>query len=214
MGQMLYAVALKRPGGFDFRVPTPEDLEAARAANAALARLRPRWEAENLIPTEPIPEGERPPSPSLRHADLGRHVSPPASCWRWGRSWRRCGTCAPNCAPPWTPTAPPRWRRIWRLRWTRRPFTTIGPVGLIRHGGFVAFLTGTILPFVWSHGEFDASANLLPWCIDQVADAYQDMARLLAPAPPASALAPAPTPAQDGPRDPPPGGRHPPGQRG
>ncbi|MDW7991187.1 MAG: DUF1156 domain-containing protein, partial [Anaerolineae bacterium] len=57
MGQILYAVALKRTGGFDFRAPTPEDLQAARAAEAELARLRPRWEAENLIPTEPVPEG-------------------------------------------------------------------------------------------------------------------------------------------------------------
>ena len=28
MGQMLYAVAMKRPGGFEFRVPNSEDLEA------------------------------------------------------------------------------------------------------------------------------------------------------------------------------------------
>jgi adenine-specific DNA methylase len=34
--------------------------------------------------------------------------------------------------------------------------------------------------FVWSHGEFDASANLLPWSVDQIVDAYQEMAELLA----------------------------------
>jgi putative DNA methylase len=35
--------------------------------------------------------------------------------------------------------------------------------------------------FVSSHAEFDASANLLPWVIDQVADSYREMAALLAP---------------------------------
>ena len=34
MGQMLYAVATKRPGGFEFRVPSSEDLEAVHQAEA------------------------------------------------------------------------------------------------------------------------------------------------------------------------------------
>jgi putative DNA methylase len=42
-----------------FRAPTQADLEAVRAAEAELARLRPRWEAQDLIPTEEIPEGDK-----------------------------------------------------------------------------------------------------------------------------------------------------------
>jgi len=34
--------------------------------------------------------------------------------------------------------------------------------------------------FKWSHGEFDGSANLLPWTIAQVADAYEEIAKLAA----------------------------------
>ena len=41
-----------------FRAPTQADLEAVQAAKEELARLRPRWEAQDLIPTEDIPEGE------------------------------------------------------------------------------------------------------------------------------------------------------------
>ena len=38
-----------------FRPPTQADLEAVQAAKEELARLRPRWEAQDLIPTEDIP---------------------------------------------------------------------------------------------------------------------------------------------------------------
>jgi putative DNA methylase len=58
MGQMLYAVAVKKPGsGLDFRAPVEEDLEAAKRAEAELARKRPAWIAHDLIPTEPFPGG-------------------------------------------------------------------------------------------------------------------------------------------------------------
>ena len=41
-----------------FRAPTQADLDAVQAAEEELARLRPRWEAQDLIPTEEIPEGD------------------------------------------------------------------------------------------------------------------------------------------------------------
>lgn len=42
-----------------FRAPVQADLDAVRAAEAELARLRPGWEAQDLIPTEAIEEGEK-----------------------------------------------------------------------------------------------------------------------------------------------------------
>jgi adenine-specific DNA methylase len=42
-----------------FRPPTEEDLAAVRAAEAEVARLRAKWAAEDLVPTEEIPEGEK-----------------------------------------------------------------------------------------------------------------------------------------------------------
>jgi adenine-specific DNA methylase len=42
-----------------FRSPTQADLDAVRAAEEELSRLRSRWEAQDLIPTEEIPEGEK-----------------------------------------------------------------------------------------------------------------------------------------------------------
>ena len=36
--------------------------------------------------------------------------------------------------------------------------------------------------FAWTYGEFDASRNLYPWCLDQVCDAYRGIAKLAEPA--------------------------------
>ena len=35
--------------------------------------------------------------------------------------------------------------------------------------------------FLWSHAEFDAAANLLPWAVEQVADAVHEIAALAKP---------------------------------
>jgi adenine-specific DNA methylase len=60
MESALYAVALKTNQGLEFRQPGKVDLDALHAAERALADLRSRWEREDVIPTEPIPIGDQP----------------------------------------------------------------------------------------------------------------------------------------------------------
>jgi len=57
MGQILYAVALKKSGGFEFRLPTKEDNEANANAKYAITNQKPEWIAKGIIPTEAFPEG-------------------------------------------------------------------------------------------------------------------------------------------------------------
>lgn len=58
MGSVLYAVVTKA-NKLQFRPPTPTDLQALEAAEEELARLRPQWEREGIIPTEEIPLGDK-----------------------------------------------------------------------------------------------------------------------------------------------------------
>jgi len=58
MGSVLYAVALKTGTGRHFRPAERRDREALAAAEAELARLRPEWERNNIIPTERVPPGD------------------------------------------------------------------------------------------------------------------------------------------------------------
>ena len=60
MGSALYAVALKTPHGLTFQPPEPADVKALASAEKELARLRPRWEQANVIPSEIILPGDHP----------------------------------------------------------------------------------------------------------------------------------------------------------
>ncbi len=55
----LYAVVFKTPGGLKFAPPTEADLQSLDEAEKALRKHRRRWEQQNLIPTERIPEGDK-----------------------------------------------------------------------------------------------------------------------------------------------------------
>lgn len=59
MGDVLYAVANHTPNGRGFRAPTDTDLRALDAAEVELERLRPRWERDDVLPTEAIPSGNK-----------------------------------------------------------------------------------------------------------------------------------------------------------
>ncbi|MDH7602029.1 MAG: DUF1156 domain-containing protein, partial [Armatimonadota bacterium] len=64
MGSVLYAVAVKATK-LDFRPPEEADLRALEAAERELARLRPQWEREGIIPTEEYPEVSSDPRPRV-----------------------------------------------------------------------------------------------------------------------------------------------------
>ncbi len=180
MGQMLYAVALKRPGGFDFRAPTPEDREAARAAEAELARLRPRWEAEDLIPTEPIPEGSDP-RPLLYGMRTWADMFSPRQLLALGTFVQTLRDLRAELEAALGPDRAAAVETYLAIALDKAAIYNNRSCRFDPTRGIRSIFDRHDFAFVWSHGEFDASANLLPWCIDQVADAYEDMARLLAP---------------------------------
>jgi adenine-specific DNA methylase len=66
MKSCLYAVAIKTPRGLEFKPPERVDLDAIASAEKELAKHRQRWEAENVIPTERIPVGDKTGEPIAR----------------------------------------------------------------------------------------------------------------------------------------------------
>lgn len=178
MGQVLYAVAVKRRGALDFRAPTAEDQAAARAAEEEVARRRPAWEAQDVIPVEPFPAGN-----DLRPLMYGMptwaDMFSPRQLLSLGtfvvalrelRGELRAALDAERAAAVETYFA-----------FAMGKCTNYNSRMSVWHPAR-ASMANTFnrhdFSFAWSHGEFDASANLLPWAIDQVADAYRDMAKL------------------------------------
>lgn len=59
MGSVLYAVSTKTDRARGFRLATETDLDALAAAEAELERLLAQWEADDVLPSEPIPDGNK-----------------------------------------------------------------------------------------------------------------------------------------------------------
>lgn len=182
MGQILYAVAVKRTGGFDFRAPTPDDLDAVRRAEIALAENLPRWEAAGLVPREPFPEISNDLRPLIygmpTWADMfsprqllamltfletleevGRELRAEMDADRAAALEAYLGTILDKC--PNYSSMLASWhasRAVMRSVFDRHDFS-----------------------FKWTYGEFDAAANLLPWSVSQVVDAYTGIAELASP---------------------------------
>ncbi|RMD95755.1 MAG: DUF1156 domain-containing protein, partial [Bacteroidetes bacterium] len=177
----LYAIAIKKSGkGFHFRAPTAEDLAAAQRAEAELARKKPGWIAQDLIPTEPFPGGN-----DKRPLLYGM--------------------------PTWSDFFAPRQLLSMGLivetlkEVVSEAIVGAGEAKAIALETYMGFMLDKMLiynnrncrfdpgrgirsnfdrhdyAFVASHSEFDASANLLTWAIDQIVDAYKELAELVKP---------------------------------
>ena len=58
MGQVLYAVAVKDPK-LRFRPPNDDDRDALTRAEAELARLKPGWDRDGILPVASLPYGDK-----------------------------------------------------------------------------------------------------------------------------------------------------------
>ena len=177
MGQMLYAVAVKRPGGFDFRSPTEEDLAAARRAEAALAENLPHWEAAGLVPTE-----QRFIGPADRCANYG--------VLRWNEMFSPRQLLSLVTFLETLREVGEEIRQEMDMERAAALETYLGIMmdkAAIYDNRSCRFDPGRGIrsvfdrhdfAFVWSHAEFDASANLLSWSVDQIVDSYKELADL------------------------------------
>jgi len=176
MGQMLYAVAVKRTGGFDFRAPTAEDLNAVHRAEVALAECLPKWEAAGLVPREPYPDVSNDPRPLIYGMPTWADFFSPRQLLAMltfletlrelgGELRASMGADRAEAVETYLSVMLDK-AVIYNNRACRfDPSRGIRSV-FDRHD----------FAFVWSHAEFDASANLLPWAISQVHDSYSDLA--------------------------------------
>jgi len=183
MGQQLYALSIKTSRGYEFRAPTAADLEGVARAEAALQEKLPLWDAQGLIPREPIPEGNKTREPhnyGMSHwSDL---LSP--------RQLLALGTWVETfweLRPKWRRALPPEEADALEtyLSFSFSKTINYNSRMSVWHPLRVC-IANTFdrhdFSFKWSHAEFDAAHNLFPWVIDQVIDSYKGLADLTKPA--------------------------------
>jgi putative DNA methylase len=191
MEQMLYAVAIKKSGGFGFRAPTPEDLEAVRCAEEALAKKKPEWIAKGIIPTEEIPDGNK--TSELRRYGMfqWKDVFTPRQLLVLGTYLECLHQLSEELHDETVGN-----QKSTMLQDRANAITSYLAIALSKCPNYNARIASWHAPravmrsvfdrhdfaFAWSHGEFDGASNLLPWAINQIVDAYKGMAELSAPA--------------------------------
>jgi putative DNA methylase len=179
MGAQLYAVAVKKSRGLEFREPTREDVEAVQAAEKELARLMPGWEAKGIVPNTPVPDGLKTSEPR-RYGIFN---------WRDMFSPRQLLSLC-TYVEELTETKKQLFAELPEER-AKAVATYLGIMAdkssdyssrLTKWDSTRNKITNTFdrhdFSFKWSHGEFDAAANLFPWVLDQATDAYSGLASL------------------------------------
>ena len=180
MGQMLYAVATKGPGGFKFRPPTAEDLAAVSRAETAVEEKRQEWVTENVIPTEGFPEGNDN-RPLIYGMPTWSDFFSPRQLLAMGEiSVSREAIL--RALREQLPADKARAVEVYTgLVMDKVAIYNNRNCRFDPSRGIRSIFDRHDYAFVSSHAEFDASANLLPWVIDQVVDSYSQMAELLSP---------------------------------
>lgn len=189
MGSLLYAVVVRCPAPprsraksiRGFRAPTKVDLDALAAAEAETARLRPTWMTTGMVPTE-----ERYIGPADRSANYGvvRHIdlfSPRQLLVHaiFVEEFRRIlpeiiadlgedrGTAVSALLCLIQGKA---------LNWNAILSSWDASRNKIRS----VFDTHSFA-FKWTYAEFEGARELMPWCLDQLVDAYSEIAFLYQP---------------------------------
>lgn len=184
MGSILYAVAVRTAKGRDFRTATQTDLEALRAAETELERLLPGWEAEDIIPDEAIPEGNKTPEPMRYGMSAWRDMFSPRQLLVHGtfvEEYRKLipevreAIADPDQADSVLALLGAKigkgvdWNSL-QCGWEQSR-QKIGHT-FVQHA----------FPVRWMYAEFEGARELYPWCLKQEIDSYRGISDLLSPA--------------------------------
>ncbi len=180
MGSQLYAVVVDRGAGREYRAPNEADLAAVEAAEKQYREHVQEWLRDGFLPGQLYPENvtdTRPlqygmdhwyklfsPRQALVLSNYVRHLKDLKGEIRSKLPRDRADAVITYLAIALDKSADYNSRMT---RW---------------HSGR-AVVANTFdrhdFAFKWSYGEFDGCHQLLPWAVDQVADAYGGLARLL-----------------------------------
>ncbi len=184
MGSQLYAVAIRKAKGRGFRPPTRTDLDALDFAEEELARRLPRWLTEDVVPDEAID--------SVSNYERGHRLYG-IGHWRDMFSPRQLlvhGMFVEEFR-----------RLVPEVRGAlgeKRGDAVLTLLGLMQGKALnynsrqcIWDYTGRDkiaqtfsfhnFAFKWAYAEFEGARELMPWCLDQLVDAYSGVAGLIQP---------------------------------
>ncbi len=185
MGQQLYVVGVKTPQGIEFRPPSEADLAAVAAAEAELARRLPGWLAGRIVPDEEIPEVSNDSRPRQYGMTRWRDLFAPRQLLALGTVVETLRELAPEIERE----LPPDQARAVRT------YLALAVDKLLNYNSRMSVwhpLRSTMantfdrhdFSMKWSHGEMAlvVAGKGLDWAVNQVVEAYAEIAKLAQPA--------------------------------
>ena len=188
MGSILYAVAIRVSGKRDFRAPTSTDLEAIAAAEKELERRLPEWQAQSIVPTEGILDGLKTSEPLRYGMDHWQELFSPRQLLVHGTFVEEYQKVLKALRME-QPEAGDRAERLdsalallGLMSGKAVNFNSLLASWHVARGTMRSVFERHDLAFKWTYAEFEGARKLYPWCLSQIADAYQGIAELMTPA--------------------------------
>lgn len=191
MGSLLYAVAVSYPAPSGsrsrsirgFRAPTRVDLDALAAADEDSDRLVSAWLANAIVPIEELPEGNKTSEP-LRYGII-RWIDmfSPRQLLVHATFVEEFQRILPEIVDELgeeqgsSVAALLALMQGKALNWNALMSSWDASRNKIR-----SVFERHDLAFKWTYAEFEGARELLPWCLDQLVDAYDELATLFEPA--------------------------------
>lgn len=180
MTQVLYAVAVRSSSGErTFRSPTAADLDAVDAARKAFASNAPTWEADGFLPSEELPPGAKTAEPISMGLTRWVDLFAPRQAIAHAVFAEEFAKLVPEVREALGDEADDVLVELAimqgkALNWNSR----LSSWDVSRQKVRSTFDTHN-LGFKWTFAEFDAAGALYTWCLEQLVDAYEEIARLV-----------------------------------
>lgn len=188
MGSILYAVRVRKQGAGHtkgvrtFRPPNDADLTGLRSAAAALAGHFSEWLQDGVIPSEEIGISNYDRGHRLYGVKYWRDFFSPRQLLVHGafvEEFRRTIAEVRSALP--TERAQAVLGLLAVAQGKALDYNAMYTIWDASRMKVAHVFTKHNVQFKWTYGEFEGSRELYPWCIDQIVDAYEGIARLLMP---------------------------------
>ncbi|MFZ2175749.1 MAG: hypothetical protein WAW17_17275, partial [Rhodococcus sp. (in: high G+C Gram-positive bacteria)] len=181
MSQILYAVAIRTASGErTFRAPSDDDLAALKAAEARFEEVKDVWQAQGILPSEDIPDES---NYERGHRLYGRYtwldMFTPRQALVHGTFSMEFAKLIPEVEEDLGERAGDVLFELAlmqgkALNWNSRSSTWDVSRQKLRNT-----FEKHNFSFKWAFAEFEGATALFSWSLDQLTDAYGEIARLL-----------------------------------
>ena len=182
MGSQLYAVAVRVNRKRGFRAATRTDLDALAAAEKELAARLPGWLSTEIVPREEIPVGNKTLEPQRYGMTHWMDLFSPRQLLVHGTFVEEFKRIVPEVrAAMDKERADAVLALLGMMQGKALNYNSRMSVWHPTRNSMANTFDRHDFAFKWSHGEFEGARELYPWCLEQLLDAYEGIAKLLEP---------------------------------